>query len=627
MNRATSERVSIKPVEGKGEPPLRFNWESPFIISPHNPSRLYFGTNKLLRSDDRGNSWRAMGADLTRQIDRDKIPVMGKVWPPEALLKSQSTSTYGNITALSESPKKQGLLYAGTDDGNIQVLDDEGGKWRKIEKFPTLPETSPYGVYVQRLLASRHGPDTVYALFDNHKNNDFKPYVLKSTDRGVNWASISGDLPANGPALSIAEDPVNPNLLFVGTEFGLFFTIDGGKKWVRLRGNLPTIPVRDLAIQDRENDLVLATFGRGFYVLDDITPLRLIQPDTFKKPAEIFPVRQATIYVQDTGRARGSQGEQLWFADNPPYGATFTYWLKDALKTKKQLRQDADRAAVAKKQEITYPSPAELTAEADEEAPQILLTITDSAGKVVKRVTGPATAGIQRVTWNLRGPAAVAAAPRGPLAGTGNDFGDTSGGGFVQPGTYKVAIARRVDGVTTPLGSEQSFTVDAEFGAVAKPADLKLLTDFQQKAYRLQRSVSGALEAANTARTQVAAMKRAILDSGADAKLLDEAASLEKRLTAIVRKLRGDETQRGLDSGAPSTIQSRVQSIAFGTRSMISAPTGTQQLNYQVAADEFTAEFVRLKAITDTDLKRFEQQLDAAGVPFTPGRMPEFRER
>jgi hypothetical protein len=552
---------------------------------------------------------------------------MGKIWPPEALLKSQSTSTYGNITALSESPRKQNLLYAGTDDGNIQVLEDEGGKWRRIEKFPGLPETSPYGVYVQRLLASRHQADTVYALFDNHKNNDFKPYVMKSLDRGANWSSISGDLPANGPALSIAEDPVNPNLLFVGTEFGLFFTIDGGKKWIRLRGNLPTIPVRDLAIQERENDLVLATFGRGFYILDDISPLRLISSETFNKPAEIFPVKTASIYVQETGKGRGSQGEQLWFADNPPYGATFTYWLKDALKTKKQLRQAAEKAAASKKQEISYPPPAELTAEADEDAPKIILTIRDSSGNVVRRLTGPITRGIQRVTWNLRGPAALATGPRSPLAGTGNDSGDAGGGGFVQPGTYKVSIAKRVDGVTTPLGSEQSFTVNAEAGAVPNPADLLLLTDFQQKAYRLQRSVAGALEAANTARTQLAAMQRAILDSGADAKLLDEAESLRKRFTAILRALRGDETLRGLESGAPTSIQSRVQSIAFGTRNMVSAPTGTQQLNYQVAAAEFAAEFAQLKTLLDTGLKRFEQQLDAAGVPFTPGRMPEFRER
>ncbi len=258
LNRKSGERIGIKPVEGRGEPPLRFNWESPFLISPHSPSRLYFGANRVLRSDDRGNSWTAISGDITRQIDRNQLPVMGKIWPPESIAKHQSTSTWGNITALTESRKKEGLIYAGTDDGLIQVTEDGGKTWKKIEKIAGLPETSPHGVYVQRLYASKHDDRTVYALFDNHKNGDYKPYLMKSTDRGATWTSVAGDLPANGPVLSLAEDHVDPQLLFAGTEFGLFVTTDGGKKWLRLRGGLPVIPVRDLAIQERENDLVLA---------------------------------------------------------------------------------------------------------------------------------------------------------------------------------------------------------------------------------------------------------------------------------------------------------------------------------------------------------------------------------
>lgn len=263
-DRRNGQGMGIQPQPGKGEPPLRWNWDSPLLISPHAHTRLYFAANKVFRSNDRGNSWKAISPDLTRQLERNRLPVMDKVWGAEAVAKNLSTSFYGNITALAESPKQEGLLYAGTDDGLVQVTED-GERWRKIEKFPDVPERT----YVARLLASQHDATTVYAAFDNHKNADFAPYLLKSADAGKSWKSIKGDLPANGPVLAVAEDHVDPNLLFVGTEFGLFVTLDGGKKWVRLKGGLPTIAVRDLAIQRQMNDLAVGTFGRGIYILDD----------------------------------------------------------------------------------------------------------------------------------------------------------------------------------------------------------------------------------------------------------------------------------------------------------------------------------------------------------------------
>ncbi len=638
LDRRTGERVSIKPVEGKGEPALRFNWETPYIISPHNHERLYFGANRLFRSDDRGNSWKAISGDLTRQINRDLLPVMGRVWPPEAIAKNQSTTTYGTITAISESPKKEGLIYAGTDDGNVQVTEDGGRQWRKIEKFPGLPETSPYGVFVQRLYASRHDVNTVFALFDNHKNGDFKPYLLKSADKGANWTSIAGDLPANGPVLSLAEDPVNPDLLFCGTEFGLFFTVDSGKKWIRLRGNLPTIPVRDMVIKG--NDLVIATFGRGFYVLDDFSPLRTIKADLFTKDLHFFPTEKAVIRAVDSGRGRGSQGAQLYFAENPTQGAVITYWLKDSPRTKKQERQEAYRAAVQKNETPKYPTPAELTAETDEEAPEAFLTITNSSGKIVRRLSVPATRGIHRVSWNLRSipanaPAGGAGAVGGGRGGRGGGggaavpqeipaaFAQAAGGGFVPPGAYKVSISRRVGGVTTPLAGDVAVTVEPDPNAGVKQ-DRAAALEFQQKVMALQHSFSGATDLAASIKTRTTAIRRALIDSPTDLKLMDQAVDFDRRITAIQRKFRGDETLRGLESGAPTSLSSRVQNAASASRTLTGVPTGTQQLNYRIAFEELSEELPKLKAL-DADLKKFEQQLDALGVPYTPGRHPDIK--
>ncbi len=627
LDKRTSERVNIRPAEDRGEPALRFNWESPFIISPHSPSRLYFGASRLYRSDDRGNTWKPVSPDLTRQTDRNTLPVMGRIWTPEAVAQHQSTATWGNISALSESRKREGLLYVGTDDGLIQFSYDGGGTWRRSERLPGVPDYGNYGVYVQRLYASKNDENVVYALSENSKNGDFKPYVYKSTNRGGSWESISGDLPAVGPALSFAEDHVDPNLLFVGTEFSLFFTVDGGKKWVRLRSNLPTISVRDLAIQERENDLVLGTFGRGFYVLDDYSALRQLSQGTFDRDGHIFPTKTAVIEAPETGRNRGSQGEQHWMGENRPLGAIVTYWVKDAARSLRQRRQDEARAAEAKNASPRYPTQAQLTAEADEEAPQTLMTITDSAGKVVRRLTVPGGRGIHRYVWNLRGVAPTTAG--GGFGGGGGGQGAdppfypgiTTGGSFVPPGTYRVALSRRVGGTITALGEQQTLTVTADPGVALTPAQRTANIEYHEKVDTLQRSFTGTLEQANSMRTRTQAIQRALVDSPADVKLMDEARRFDQRVLAVLRQLRGDETLRGRESGSPSTIQSRVNSAVQGARGLSGAPTTTQQQNYTIANDDLTAQIAALRTL-EAELRKFEQQLEAAGVPYTPGRWP-----
>ncbi|MBX7218894.1 MAG: glycosyl hydrolase [Blastocatellia bacterium] len=623
-DRRTGERTGIKPMEGKGEPSLKWNWDSPLIISPHSHTRLYFAANKLFRSDDRGDSWKPVSPDLTRQLDRNTLPVMGKVWGVDAVFKHGSTSLFGNITALAESPKKEGLLFVGTDDGLLQISENGGESWRKIEKFAGVPDMT----YVSRLLPSQHDANTIYATFDNHKNSDFTPYVLKSTDLGKSWTSLKADLPANGPALAIAEDHVNPNLLFVGTEFGLYFTLNGGQKWIQLKGNFPTIAVRDLAIQKRENDLVVATFGRGFYILDDYTPLRTVKPETLQQESALFAVKDALLYIQGRplgGGGKASQGEALYLAENAPFGATFTYYLKEELKTKKKLRQEAEKEAEKKKTQAPYPTFDQLREETDEPAPAIMLTIQDESGRVVRRLNGANSAGMNRVTWNLRSPGTVLS-PAAPEEGDDDDGGPD--GPLVLPGTYKVSLAKRVSGVWSQLAGPQTFTVKALGVESMAAADRAALVEFQQKVARLYGAFTGTLETANQTKRRLDAIKKAIHDAPAvDYKLLDQALALEKRLTAIQRALRGDEVIAGRNENAPKSIADRVGQILEEERLSTARPTQTHRQQFAIASEELTTQLSALRQLVEVDVKNLEKALDAAGAPWTPGRIPEWNEK
>lgn len=261
-DKRSGERVDIQPQPEPGEDALRWHWDAPLIISPHAPQRLYFAAQRLYRSDDRGNSWTPISKDLSRGMDRNQRPVMGRVWSPEAVWKNVFTSPFGTIVSLSESKLKEGLICVGTDDGLIQITEDGGKTWRKIDKFPGVPDMT----YVSDVFLSQHEANTIYALFNNHKEGDFKPYALKSTDLGKTWTSIAKTLPERHITWTIVEDHADKNLLFLGTEFGLFFSNNGGNSWIQLKGNVPTVAVRDLEIQERENDLVVATFGRGFLI-------------------------------------------------------------------------------------------------------------------------------------------------------------------------------------------------------------------------------------------------------------------------------------------------------------------------------------------------------------------------
>jgi hypothetical protein len=421
---------------------------------------------------------------------------------------------------------------------------------------------------------------------------------------------------------------VKPDLLFAGTEFGVFASTNGGTAWLPLKGGLPTIAVRDIAIQERENDLVLATFGRGFYVLDDYTPIRNATAEAMAKDAHLFPVKDALMYVPSTpygGRGKSSQGEAFYTADNPPFGATFTYYMKESIKTKKQARQDAEKAAVKKGETPRYPTWDELRAEDEEEAPTMVLTVRDDAGNVVRRMTGPASKGITRVTWNLRYPSPAPASVGGPAPEEGGPPSEGPSSYLALPGKYSVTLANRVGGVETDVAGPVGFAA-VPLGITTLPAaDRNALVAFQSQVADLQRAALGASRVVDDVKGRIALIKKALHDApSAPASLRTDALAVEAKANGIVRALRGDATLSSRNEGTPPSIMDRINELTGDLWSTTSAPTKTHLRGYEIAGEEFAPLLAGLKTLVNEDLKRLENAMEAAGAPWTPGRLPEW---
>jgi photosystem II stability/assembly factor-like uncharacterized protein len=617
-DRRTGNNVDIQPQPEAGEPALRWNWDSPLLISPHSHTRLWFAAQRVFRSDDRGDSWTPVSGDLTRQIDRNRLPMMGRVWSPDAIAKNASTSFYGNIVALDESPLKSGLLAAGTDDGLVQVSEDGGASWRRIESFPGVGEYA----YVSRVVWSRHDVNTLYATFDRHKMGDFKAYVLKSTNLGRTWTSVAGDLPTES-VYAFVEDSKSRDLWFVGTEFGVYFTPDGGAKWLRLKSGIPVACIRDLAIQRRDDDLVVATFSRGFYVLDDLAPLRLMSSEAkLREEATLLPVRKSLMYVPSSpmgGRGHASQGERFFAAPNPPYGAVFTYYLKDGYTSLADRRREAEGEVEKKGGNVFYPSWDSLRAESREEEPTVVLTVTDAQGNVVRRLNGPAKAGFQRVAWDFRypdpEPSALTPRRRG-------DWESDGGGPLVAPGTYRVSLAKRVGGALTPLSQPQDFVCEAVADVSVPETDPAARLAFQKQVAGLWRSLQGATRVHDEAVTRTQLLAKAIHDApGSNESLAQEVRALQSRLADLGVTWRGDPVRGRYNEPNPPSLVERVSQITDGAWEYTGPPTKTHRRNFEIADAELRRALATLKAIV-ADLDALGTKAEAAGAPWTPGRMP-----
>ena len=620
-DKASGETVDIKPQPKKDEAPFRWNWDAPLIISPHNNKRLYFAANKLFKSDDRGNTWKAISGDLTRQIDRNKLPVMGKVWSMDAVAKNKSTTIYGNIVALDESPVLENLVFVGTDDGLIQITSDNGENWKKVESVNGVPSNT----YVNMLLASSHSENTVYAVFNNHKNGDFKPYVYRSRDKGASWTSISSNLPDKGSAYCIAEDHVNPNLLFVGTEFGVFTTVDGGGQWTQLKSGLPTVAIRDMAIQKRENDLVLGTFGRGFYVLDNYAPLREITEDGLNNDiAKIYSIKDCEMYLEGSKlgrRGKTFQGESYFTTPNPKIGAVFTYYIKEAPKTLKKTRKEKEKELIKSGSDVPYPTFEEMRAEDSESKPFLIFTISDKSGKVVRKLKTGYSAGLKRIVWDLR------LESQSPISLKSNEpkniYQGYDFGRMALPGQYTVSLSQVVGGEVTELVQPVGFNL--KFLEINKQIgfDRTAIELFASEAAGVRNQLGKANRVTNGFSKRTKYLKQAIISTaGVDNKLLADVVGIQKHLQEISIKLYGDNSLSKREFETNPSINSRLGNVVYYLWRTTSAPTATQVEQVKIAKTDLAFVMDELKSIK-TEIQDLEKQLQAAGASYIPGWMPE----
>jgi len=613
-NRKTGEKVNIKPIERKGEAPYRWNWDAPLLISPHDPKRLYFAANKVFKSNDRGSSWEVISEDLTQQIDRNKLKVMGTTWGPDAVAYHQSTSIYGNLVAIDESPKKAGLLYLGTDDGLIQVTENDGESWTKYSSFAGVPA----GTYVNVLKADLFDENTVYAGFNNHKNGDFKPYLLKSTDKGKTWTSITGNLPERGSVFTVAQDHVNKNLLFVGTEFGVFFTIDGGNKWTQIKGGLPTIAIRDLEIQRRENDLVLASFGRGFYVLDDYSALRTMA-DTAGKTAHVFPIKDAYAFIESNPlgtSGKASQGEAFFTTPNPAIGATFTYYLANKPQTIAEQRRAAEKKIRKDGGDVAYPDVEALRKEDLEQKPFLIFEIKDAKGNVVSRYKETKVSkGINQSIWDFRLETTTPVKLKEPEVGR---YSSPDWGALALPGDYTVSIYQFENGALTVLVTPTPFKVKMLHQDQIAKADAAELTAFINEVSEGRRDMRTVLEKVKEMDKALDYMQNAVLQAPqTDPKWLEEMDSMKKQLAALNTALNGDRTRGSRDMAAYPGISDRIEIVADNIFSHTEAPTAAEKQSFEAAMAELSdakKTYQTIKGLMDNMANR----LKIAKSPYFP---------
>jgi len=616
-DKLSGEEVGIKPIARKGELNYKWNWDAPLAVSNHKSGRLYFAANKVFRSDDYGNSWSVISDDLSRKIDRNNLKVYDRILSIDAVAKNGSTSPYGTIVALSESPIDENFIVIGTDDGLIQITENSGKTWKKVDNIPDAPKQS----YVNSVYLSQHDVNVIYVAFNHHKYGDFKPYIFKSDDKGNSWQSISSNLPERGSVYSIEEDHIDPNLIFCGTEFGAFFSPDSGGSWKELSAGLPTIAVRDIAIQRRENDLVLGTFGRGFYVMDDYSVLRSIKNSETPLEAKIFDVRDALMWEKANPLGlpgKAFQGDNFYLAENLDPVAIFTYNYNEKFESLKSKRQKAEKKLIKDENDVSYPTYKELYNEVNEAKPELVFTIRDDQDNVVKKFYRKPSKGLSRFQWNLR------YEDNNPIdlssSSFYNPFAGVSEGTLVNPGTYSIDMSILKAGETTKVADAQSFNVVALNNTVMPADDRAAKVNFQRKVSKLQAEMGEYSRKFSEVTNKIPYIDEAIkrVEQPID-EISKMAWDVKQAIKEVNLNFYGDNVKSRLDIQSNLTPYSRLGSVAYYQKYSTAAPTKTHMDSYEIAKDEFQP----IKLMIDelrVKMLDLENRLKEMGAAYTPGR-------
>ncbi|MEW6993292.1 glycosyl hydrolase [Colwelliaceae bacterium MEBiC 14330] len=602
----TGENVYIKPQARPGEPAERFNWDAPINVSSHDAKRLYFASQRVWRSDDRGDSWTPISGDLTKNGNRMHKPVMGRTWSVEAGWDLYAMSNFHTIANFSESPVDENILWVGTDDGLIQVSTNGGKNWKKIDLKRV--KGIPANAYVNDIRADLFDPNTVYVALDNHKEGDFKPYLIKSTNLGKRWTSLAKDIPEKHLVWRIVQDHVNKDLLFIGTEFGIFFSVDAGKKWLELNGGMPTIATRDVKIQRRENDLVAGTFGRGIYILDDYAPLRQLTKKSMEKDALLFaPSRPVKWFKLDRNHTN-TVGDDSFAAKNPAHGATLTYFLKNSLLTEKEKRQQAEKKMVKDKKYPKYPNWQSIEKENQQAQPTVYLEIKDASGNFVKRVAGKAKKGIHRVTWDMTY-GQTAAVVDGKLSGSSL---------IASPGKYNATLYKRVDGSVTQLAEPVDFELQAIYQPALKTHSASEVLDFGRQVVEAQKRSSASRSTLAELEKTMQSLRLAIDATPSNITALEQQfANIQTEMNAIYFELSGLKS-RDRKGAKPANISSRLNYAMSATWSNYGATKQhKEQLGYALTGLEGVTK--RIKSLESDLVPALQQAIIDANGPWTKG--------
>ena len=616
-DKKSGEEVGIKPISRKGELGYKWNWDAPLAVSSHKSGRLYFAANKVFRSDNYGNSWDVISDDLSRKIDRNKLKVYDRVLSMDAVAKNGSTSPYGTIVALSESTLDENLLVVGTDDGLVQITKDGGNTWIKIDNIPGAPNQS----YVNSVFTSQHDKNRIYVAFNHHKYGDFKPYIFMTEDMGNTWTPISSNLPNRGSVYAIEEDHEDPGLIFCGTEFGVFFSPNNGKNWKELSMGLPTIAVRDIAIQREMNDLVLGTFGRGFYVLDDYSILRSVENKQVQEKAMILPIRDAIMWEKSNPLGlpgKSFQGDNFYVGENLDPVAMINYYYSENFKSLKDKRRDNEKTLIEAKKDVSYPNYDALNAEMNENEAQLLFTIKNSNNQVIKKILEKPTKGYNRFHWDLRYEVTSPISFSSPSFY--NPFSGKREGTLVEPGTYNISMDYLVNGELINLYGPREFKVSLLENTVMPAKDRKEKIQFQREVAKMQGEISSyssiLSEISNKIRYFEVAVLRLEKPMG---ELLSELNDIKEDSREVRVMFYGDNVKRKLDMQEIPTPSSRVGIIASEQKYSTSSPTQTHINSFEIAKEEFVPIKTRVDSLIEK-VKILEDKMKLVGAAYTPGR-------